>query len=72
MSVHLVGIGGIGMSGLAQLLLEGGEGVSGSDSQENPLLQKIRKIRALGISLNTGSREWTQGCFLFPAGHCRT
>jgi len=29
--VHLVGIGGVGMSGLAQLLAEIGCGVSGSD-----------------------------------------
>ena len=31
--VHMVGIGGIGMSGLAQLLLARGAPVSGSDSQ---------------------------------------
>ena len=44
MSVHLIGMGGIGMSGIAQLLLSRGERVSGSDIQENPLLKRIAKM----------------------------
>lgn len=35
MPVHFVGIGGVGMSGLAKLLLEAGFQVSGSDVNEN-------------------------------------
>ncbi|RME10848.1 MAG: UDP-N-acetylmuramate--L-alanine ligase, partial [Aquificota bacterium] len=34
-SFHFVGIGGIGMSGIAQILLELGYEVSGSDIREN-------------------------------------
>lgn len=41
---HLIGIGGIGMSGIAQLLLARGEGVSGSDLTPNPILQRIRSL----------------------------
>jgi len=33
--VHFIGIGGVGMSGLARILLEGGTPVSGSDVGEN-------------------------------------
>lgn len=39
--VHFVGIGGIGMSGMAQLLLERGERVSGSDLQMTPTLARL-------------------------------
>ncbi|MBX2861252.1 MAG: UDP-N-acetylmuramate--L-alanine ligase [Vampirovibrio sp.] len=37
--VHFVGIGGIGMSGLAKLLVEQGFTVSGSDAKATPLTQ---------------------------------
>ncbi|MBW7904068.1 MAG: UDP-N-acetylmuramate--L-alanine ligase [Phycisphaerae bacterium] len=40
--VHLVGIGGSGMSGLAGLLLGKGARVSGSDSRPSHLLQSLR------------------------------
>lgn len=40
---HFVGIGGIGMSALAQILLQRGEAVSGSDTTPSPLTQKLEK-----------------------------
>ncbi len=40
---HFVGIGGIGMSALARLLLARGESVRGSDSKETPLLARLRE-----------------------------
>lgn len=43
MKVHLIGMGGIGMSGIAQLLLSGGHAVCGSDLSENSLLASIRR-----------------------------
>ena len=46
MKVHFIGVGGIGMSALAQLLLERGEAVSGSDSEDGPVLKKMRKMGA--------------------------
>ncbi len=39
--VHLVGIGGDGMAGLATLLLEAGHGVSGSDLRSSPRLEGL-------------------------------
>lgn len=39
---HFVGIGGIGMSALARVLLARGESVRGSDSKEAPLLDRLR------------------------------
>lgn len=44
MKAHLIGMGGIGMSALAQLLLAQGAKVSGSDSSEGPLLTRIRQM----------------------------
>lgn len=40
-SIHFVGIGGIGMSALARILLMRRERVSGSDLQLSPLLQQL-------------------------------
>ncbi len=40
--VHLVGIGGAGMSGIARLLLARGAEVSGSDARESPTVAALR------------------------------
>ena len=39
---HFVGIGGIGMSGLAELLLRDGYEVSGSDLEGSALVDRLR------------------------------
>ena len=44
--VHFVGIGGIGMSGLAQILLKQGKQVSGSDLHSSPLTDKLSQAGA--------------------------
>src|SRR5215218_10478243 len=44
--VHLVGIGGSGMSGLAQLLLEQGKQVSGSDARASALVDRLERAGA--------------------------
>lgn len=49
--LHLVGIGGSSMSGLARMLLTDGFAVSGSDSQEGYTLDALR---ALGIPVYVG------------------
>jgi UDP-N-acetylmuramate--alanine ligase len=49
--VHIVGIGGAGMSGLARLLLEMGAKVSGSDAVSSPILDELR---ALGAKIVVG------------------
>jgi UDP-N-acetylmuramate--alanine ligase len=44
--VHLVGIGGIGMSGIAEVLLTLGYSVSGSDSKPSPITERLAKLGA--------------------------
>ncbi len=49
--IHFVGIGGIGMSGLAKILLESGFKVSGSDLKENA---NTRNLAELGATIKIG------------------
>ncbi|NWG13100.1 MAG: UDP-N-acetylmuramate--L-alanine ligase [Acidobacteria bacterium] len=42
--IHFVGIGGIGMSGIAELLLNLGFGVSGSDIRQSPLTDRLSTL----------------------------
>ncbi len=49
--VHFVGIGGIGMSGIAELLLNLGYQVSGSDLAEN---ENVTRLRQLGARVQVG------------------
>ncbi|MDF1613430.1 UDP-N-acetylmuramate--L-alanine ligase [Desulfurivibrio dismutans] len=54
--IHFVGIGGIGMSGIAELLLNLGYRVSGSDLRESRI---TRRLRELGGEINIGhDRRW--------------
>jgi UDP-N-acetylmuramate--alanine ligase len=49
--VHFVGAGGIGMSGLAELLANQGYAISGSDLREGPT---VERLRSLGITVAIG------------------
>ncbi|WFB37663.1 UDP-N-acetylmuramate--L-alanine ligase [Kiritimatiellota bacterium B12222] len=49
--VHLMGIGGVGMAGLARLLMQAGCTVSGSDAQSNRL---TRQLAAEGVRIFEG------------------
>ncbi|GIG37247.1 UDP-N-acetylmuramate--L-alanine ligase [Cellulomonas pakistanensis] len=49
--VHLVGVGGAGMSAIAGLLAARGLAVSGSDAQEGPALDGLR---AAGVTVHVG------------------
>jgi UDP-N-acetylmuramate--alanine ligase len=44
--VHFVGIGGIGMSGIAEVMLNLGYAVSGSDIKDNANAQRLKKLGA--------------------------
>ena len=44
--IHMVGIGGTGMNGIAEVLLNLGYGVSGSDLQENEATQRLARLGA--------------------------
>src|SRR6202043_1163158 len=49
--VHMVGIGGAGMSGIARILLDRGGMVSGSDAKET---RGVRALRARGALIRIG------------------
>jgi UDP-N-acetylmuramate--alanine ligase len=49
--VHLTGIGGAGMSGIARILLARGVAVSGSDSASSP---QLGQLAALGAAIRVG------------------
>jgi UDP-N-acetylmuramate--alanine ligase len=44
--IHFVGIGGAGMSGIAEVLLTLGYKVSGSDLKDSPVTQRLKKLGA--------------------------
>ncbi|HLI96260.1 MAG TPA: UDP-N-acetylmuramate--L-alanine ligase [Candidatus Baltobacteraceae bacterium] len=46
-TLHFVGIGGIGMSAIARVLLARGESITGSDVSDSPLLEELRKLGAV-------------------------
>src|SRR3989339_1210909 len=57
--IHFVGIGGIGMSGIAELLLTLGYAVSGSDLRDPAI---TRRLAGLGGKVHTGHQgEWIAG-----------
>src|SRR5436853_1859296 len=45
--IHFVGIGGIGMSGIAEVLLNLGYRVSGSDLRDSPVTQRLASLGAI-------------------------
>ena len=60
--VHLIGIGGTGLSAIARVLLEAGETVSGSDRSMSPLAESLRDS---GVRVHLGHRpENIQGADL--------
>jgi UDP-N-acetylmuramate--alanine ligase len=49
--VHFIGIGGIGMSGIAEVLVDLGYTVQGSDQSENANVQRLREM---GVTVHVG------------------
>jgi UDP-N-acetylmuramate--alanine ligase len=49
--VHFVGVGGIGMSGIAELLANLGFAVSGSDAKRSPVTDRLE---SLGVTVHAG------------------
>jgi len=56
--IHFVGIGGIGMSGIAEVMRNLGYKVQGSDISENA---NVQRLRALGIPVAIGQRAENLG-----------
>ena len=58
-AIHMIGIGGAGMSGIAEVLLNLGYVVSGSDVRESKAIERLRK---LGAQIEIGHRaEYVAG-----------
>src|SRR4030042_1919151 len=53
-NIHFVGSGGIGMSGIAEVLLNLGYTISGSDIKETEV---TRRLQALGCNVSYGHRK---------------
>ncbi|MDQ3864179.1 MAG: UDP-N-acetylmuramate--L-alanine ligase [Actinomycetota bacterium] len=51
MNIHMIGIGGAGMSGIAEVLARRGHSVTGSDLKESPY---TRRLREAGITVYIG------------------
>ncbi|HUN47758.1 MAG TPA: Mur ligase domain-containing protein, partial [Stellaceae bacterium] len=56
--IHFVGIGGIGMSGIAEILHNLGYGVQGSDLADNA---NVRRLQSLGIRVEIGHKAENLG-----------
>ncbi|MDX1638052.1 MAG: UDP-N-acetylmuramate--L-alanine ligase [Balneolaceae bacterium] len=52
--IHMVGIGGIGMSGMAEILLQKGYKVTGSDAS---MSETVERLRQLGAEVHIGHNE---------------
>ncbi|MEM1298798.1 MAG: UDP-N-acetylmuramate--L-alanine ligase [Pseudomonadota bacterium] len=50
-AIHFIGIGGIGMSGIAEVMLNLGYRVQGSDAKESPI---VERLRGLGATVHIG------------------
>ncbi len=57
--IHFVGIGGIGMSGIAELLANQGYDVSGSDSKASDVTQRLQE--SFGVTVYEGHAEGNVG-----------
>jgi len=57
-TIHFIGIGGIGMSGIAEVMHNLGYKIQGSDLSENA---NVQRLRGLGIPVATGHRAENLG-----------
>jgi UDP-N-acetylmuramate--alanine ligase len=57
-AIHFVGIGGIGMSGIAEVMLNLGYRVQGSDLRDSPI---VERLRGLGATVHVGHRPENLG-----------
>ena len=46
MKVHFIGIGGIGISAIARMMLHDGKKVTGQDMQDGEVVEELRKTGA--------------------------
>ncbi|MDB2614061.1 D-alanine--D-alanine ligase [Chlamydiales bacterium] len=68
MHYHLIGIGGIGMSGLAKILLQMNHTVSGSDLSESPLIETLKSQGAVINHSHSPSHLPEKGTIVVSSG----
>lgn len=61
MNIYFAGIGGVGIGPLAEIALDAGYQVQGSDRSSSPLVQQLRK-RGVNISTISGDGSFLQLC----------
>ena len=64
---HFIGIGGMGMRALAEILLEKGYSVSGSDMADSPMLADFRKRGASIYIGHDASHVKGEGCVVISS-----
>lgn len=64
---HFIGIGGMGMRALAEILLEKGYSVSGSDMADSPVLENFRKRGASIFIGHDASHVKGEGCVVISS-----
>ena len=64
MKIHFIGIGGIGMSALAQLCVKLGHEVSGSNSGRTPIFDVLEKSNIKNLYTSHDEDFLPQGCNL--------
>ena len=64
--IHFVGIGGIGMSGIAEVLLTLGYSVSGSDTKPSPITERLQDH---GATIYEGHRASNELMVLLGTEH---
>jgi len=63
MKIHFIGIGGIGISGLAKYMRFSGHEVSGSDMKETHITQRLRD-RGIAVTIGHDAANIPEGCDL--------
>lgn len=65
--IHIVGIGGIGMSGIAEVLAHWGYEVQGSDAKDGPNLVRLRKLKIKTFIGHSGDNVVEAGIVLISS-----
>lgn len=61
--IHMIGIGGSGMSGIAEVLLNLGYEVHGSDMADGPVFSACARSGRISISGTPPGMMWTSTCW---------
>lgn len=57
-TIHLIGIGGCSMNGLAQILRDRGYTVQGSDANVSPFTERLQELGRAGHDRPFGRQPW--------------